>query len=281
MGRLKAFISISLAGVIALVASLLLYGWMERQSVAKETVQVTKTEAVPVAVAAVDLKWGTRLEPEMVKTVSFLKESLPPGHVSDPKNIKDRVLIQPLKKNEPVTEGKLAPDSVKSGGASAVVTPGKRAIAVKGDKVIGLSGLVNPGNRVDVLVTLRDPGSDREVTKVVLQNVLVLATGTEFQENGKGDPAPVDVYTLEVSPDEGEKLALAAAEGKLQFALRNVTDADTVLTKGADITDTLASFRGVEPKPKKTAQRPKVRRPSTTTVEIIKGGEVSRKQFKF
>ena len=53
----------------------------------------------------------------------------------------------------------------------------------------------------------------------------------------------MDVYTLEVTPEEGEKLALADAKGRLQLALRNATDTETVLTKGATVKDTLASYR--------------------------------------
>ena len=60
------------------------------------------------------------------------------------------------------------------------------------------------------------------MTKIVLENILVLATGTELEKSGKQEkPAQVDVITLEVTPEEGEKLALAAPEGKLQLALRN------------------------------------------------------------
>jgi pilus assembly protein CpaB len=111
----------------------------------------------------------------------------------------------------------------------------------------------------------------------------VLATGTEIQENEEGKPAPVDVYTLEVTPEEGEKLALAASEGKLQFALRNITDAETVLTKGATVAETLASFRGRQPKPKTSTKKTKKWQPReiTMTVEIIKGDKVSKKKFKY
>jgi pilus assembly protein CpaB len=165
-------------------------------------------------------------------------------------------------------ETKLAPTSVSTGGVSAVVTPGKRAIAVKGDKVLGISGFIKPGNRVDVLVTLKH--GKQETTKIVLENVLVLATGKEIQENDKGNPSPVDVYTMEVTPEEGEKLTLAASKGKLQFALRNVTDAEIVLTKGATINKTLSSFRPPVP--------PKVRR-SRAKVQVIKGTKTEKVRF--
>lgn len=274
----KALIPVALALVISIAGSGLLYKWLKNQTAPRQTVKV-ESEAVPVTVAAADLPWGTKIKAEMIKTIPFLKESLPAGYVEDTASIIGRVLIVPLKTNEPVTEHRLAPTSVTVGGVSAVIKPGKRAIAVKGDKVIGISGFILPGNRVDVLVTMTDPRTKSEVTKLVLENVPILATGTQIQENGKGEPAPVDVYTLEVAPEEGEKLALAATRGKLQFALRNITDGETVRTRGATIPQTLASLSQASSKPaskKRKRWTPK----KSVTVEVIKGNEVSRKKMK-
>jgi len=279
MGRWKAIIPIALALVIAISGSVYLYNWLKQETASKETVKV-EADAVPVVVARVDLPWGTKLRSDMTKTIPFLKESLPGSYFSDPAALKDRVVIAPVKQNEPITEHRLAPTSVTVGGVSAVITPGKRAIAVKGDKVIGISGFILPGNRVDVLVTLQNPNTKDEVTKLVLENIPVLATGTQVQENEKGDPAPVDVYTLEVSPEEGEKLALAAAKGKLQFALRNAMDGESVLTAGATIPQTLASLKQTQP-PQPVAKKASPRRlPATVTVEVIKGSNVSKKRMK-
>ena len=278
MRRWKALIPVALALIISVAGSGLLYKWLKSQTAPRETVKV-ESEAVPVAVAAADLPWGTKIKSEMIKTIPFLKESLPAGYVENAATLHGRVLIAPLQTNEPITEHRLAPTSVTVGGVSAVIKPGKRAIAVKGDKVIGISGFILPGNRVDVLVTMTDPRTKSEVTKLVLENVPVLATGTQLQENGKDEPAPVDVYTLEVAPEEGEKLALAAARGKLQFALRNITDGETVRTRGATISQTLASLSQTSSKPVSEKRRrwaPK----QSVTVEVIKGSEVSKKKMK-
>ena len=269
MKRWRAILPIFLALVVALTASFFLYKWLQRQRAPKEVVKVVESDAVPVVVAAVDLPWGTKLNSEMIKRTPYLKESLPPGYFSDSDAMEGRVLIVSLKPNEPILESKLAPTSVTTGGVSAVIKPGMRALAVKGDKVLGISGFINPGNRVDVLVSLKH-GKKNETTKIVLENVLVLATGKEIQRNDKGDPSPVDVYTMEVTPEEGEKLTLAASKGKLQFALRNVTDAEIVLTKGATINKTLSSFRPPVP--------PKVRR-SRAKVQVIKGSKSTKVRF--
>ena len=252
MGRWKAFIPVALALIIATGGSVFLYNWLQSKNAPTEMVKLKgdQVEAVTVVVAATNLNWGTKLKKEMLKTVPYMKESLPEGHFSDPAQLEGRVVVTPLKMQEPVLEYRLAPENVTTGGVSAVIKSGMRAVAVKGDKVIGISGFIQPGNRVDVLVTLKDPRNKEETTKLVLSNVQVLAAGTEVEENEEGKPNPVDVYTLEVDPEQAEKLSLAATKGKLQFALRNMMDTETVLTKGATISQTLASLRGDPPKPK-------------------------------
>ena len=276
MGKWKTIAPIIISIIIAISGSVFIYKWINLKTAPKEVV-IVESEAVPIAVAAVDLQWGTQLKPEMIKTTPFLKESLPVGHFTRIADLNNRVVIATLKKGEPVVEHRLAPVSIKTGGVSAVLESGKRAVAVKGDKVMGMSGFVNPGNRVDVLVTLEDPKTKLDKTKVVLENIPVLATGTQIQKNEKGEPMPVDVYTLEVTIEDAEMLSLAASQGKLQFALRNITDAEPVLTKGTTISQTLASLSMKESKQKATRKwRP---RSNSVTVEVIKGNDLKKKKM--
>lgn len=279
----KAILPITLSLAIAATGTYLLYRWTQKQTATKEVV-MADVEAVPVAVASVDLPWGTKITGEMVKMTPFLKESLPPGYFKSVDALKDRVLIEGLKQGDPIVTHRLAPEDIRSGGVPAVLKPGKRALAVKGDKVIGISGFINPGNRVDVLVTMRDPTKKIDRTKMILQDILVLATGTQIQQNDKGEPAPVDVYTLEVTPKEAEKLALSAAEGKLQFALRNLVDVEAVKTPGTTISQTLTGyeekFAPVAKATGKKVSKPKRVRRKSNTIEIIKGTTVSKKKVR-
>jgi pilus assembly protein CpaB len=285
MGNLKSVIPIVVSIVIAVAGTWFIYQWVQGQRAPKEVVQI-KTEAVPVVVAAADIPWGTKLLPEMTKILPFLRESLPAGHFSSFNDLKERVLILPLKANDPITEHRLAPVSVQTGGISAVLPAGKRAVSVKGDKVIGVAGLINPGNIVDVLVTAADGDGNR--TKLVLEKIPVLATGTQIQKNEKGEPTPVDVFTLQVTPEESEKLACAATEGKIQLSLRSITDKDSIYTEGMTIPKLLTSLslKKFRPEPLKTEPvnagpapvKRWVPKPSAS-VEVIRGTEVSRKTF--
>jgi len=276
MGTWKALIPIGAAIAIAAMGSFVTYQWAKQHVSPQQAALPEESQVVKIAVAAVDLPWGTQLTADKLTFVPYLKKSLPAGSFTDAAALENRVVIFPVKQSEPILESRLAPPSISSGGMAAVVKPGYRALAVKGDNVLGLSGLIRPGNRVDVLVTYSDQRTDiggrpNEITKVVLENILVLATGSEVSENRKGETQSVDVYTLEVTPEDGEKLALAATQGRLHFALRNSVDAETVLTRGATIAETLSGFSLGAPVRKAAPAGPG----RTRSVEVINGKDSS------
>jgi pilus assembly protein CpaB len=227
--------------IVALSVGIITFAWLQKRT----SVQTQAVAIQPAVVAAADLSWGAVLNTAQLKTVSFLKTSLPHGFFSKPSEVEGRTLLYPVKEGEPLFESRLAPTSVKAGGVSALVSPKKRAMAVKVDKVIGVSGYINPGNRVDVLVTVNHMAAERQtlVTKTILENVLVLTVGSEIEKAGKQDRSmPADVITLEVTPEEGEKLALAATEGKVLLALRNPSDMGQVITRGVTVPALVSSL---------------------------------------
>lgn len=280
MGKWRAVIPIVLALVVAVVASYLIYNYVKKQVAPPKAAKVEEVKIKQAAVAQVEIPAGTKLKPKMIKTVSFLEESLPPGYFPTPDKLVGRVVITPIKTQQLILESKLAPVDVTRGGVSAILKPGKRAVTVKGNKVLGISGLIKPGDRVDVLLITTNPKTKQKINKTVFENVRVLATGPQLLENAKGKPSPVENYTLEVTPEEGERLVLAATRGKLQFALRNILDTETVLTTGATLKETLASYRPIVPTKEVRTDIPKrgaVRK--GFTLEVIKGFKVNKKKF--
>jgi len=289
MGNSKRAIMLCAGIVVALIASILVYGRLERRS----HVQVRAAETQDAVVAAVDLPWGAVIGKGMLKVEPFLKKSLPAGAFTDMASVEGRTLVSSMKTGELVLESRLAPTTLQGGGVAAIITPKKRAMAVRVDKVVGVSGFVRPGHRVDVLVTL-SPTSDatrKPVTKIVLENVLVLAAGGDLDKGGKADkPAQVDVITLEVTPEEGEKLALASTEGKLQLALRNAADNADVITRGSTFPALLASYGtgAIEGEAPRKPQKPKTvqrvpqasPKPQAAMVEVVKGTVLSSVKFE-
>lgn len=297
MTNLKAFIPILLSILIALGGSYFLYNWVKGKTAPKGEVIVKESKAVSVVVAKIPIPWGVRITEEMVDTTPYLENSLPKGYYSKVSDILNRVVTSPLVEGDAVLEHRLAPTTWKTGGMSAVLKPGTRAVSVKGNNVMGIAGFINPGNRIDVLITIQAPGKKEDITKIVLENLYVLASGRQIQENDKGEPAPVDVYTLEVTPEQGERLTLASNKGRLQFALRGAMDSDVVLTKGITVPELLDAYvlRGPRPVPvvvppstKTSMAKPKAvkkkylppRKKTKITVEMIKGLSLSKKTMK-
>ena len=98
-------------------------------------------------------------------------------------------------------------------------------MTVKVDDVVGISGFIMPGSFVDVVVTI-DPreggGMQDPISKIVLQNIKVLANGQNIDKpENEREANSVKAVTLQVTPEQAEKLALAATEGKLQLVMRN------------------------------------------------------------
>ena len=229
------------AVVAGLGAALLISRYLERRTT---TVSVPSTKIV---VAAIEMPLATRIRPEQVKLVDWPVNAAPPGAMHDVKEAIDRILTIRLLVGEPVVAGRLAAKNAGN-GLAALIPSNMRAIAVHVDDVVGVAGFIHPDDRVDVIVTLRPtrPTDAEPVSKVILQNVKVLAVGKELEvsDGNRAQATPTTVATLLVEPDGSEKLALAANEGRIMLTLRSWTDNQEVATSGIKpsglLSDTLA-----------------------------------------
>lgn len=226
MKNIKALALLFLAVLIGLAAAVYAANMASKQTVASNK----------VVVAAVDIDLGGRITPQMLTTMDWPAGSVPAGAFSDIKALEERVVKVGVMKGEAVTERKLAPPGSK-GGLSAVIAEGKRAMTVRVNDVVGVAGFALPGNYVDVMVNAQqDKGAggrdeNRQISKTVLEHVLVLAVA---QEANRDDTKPrvVSAVTLELSPEDSEKLDLARSVGTLSLVLRNQIDKETVATQG-------------------------------------------------
>ena len=223
----RAFWMIIISVGIALAAVVLASSWISSQS----SLATSK-----VVVAAIDIDLGTPLNLKMLKIAEWPKVSVPAGSVDDIKKLNDRVLKTSLLRGEPVLESKLAPLGA-TGGLSAVINPGNRAMTVRVNDVVGVAGFALPGNYVDIVVNTEDEYNKAEsmsksISKIVLEHILVLAVA---QEQGRDETKPkvVNAVTLEVTPEQAEKLDLARSVGTLSLVLRNQVDKSLVTTSGS------------------------------------------------
>jgi pilus assembly protein CpaB len=244
MKNKRAFTVMAVAIVFGLAAVVFASRWLLTQP---------GSSSGRIAVAAADISLGQRLTPEMFKLAEWPADSVPKGAFSDPQKLSGRVLKSNLLMGEPVSEIKLAPAGTL-GGLSALITEGKRAITVRVNDVIGVAGFALPGNYVDIIVsTQKDaaPGTDsreQSISKIVLERILVLAVAQEVNRD-ETKPKVVNAVTLEVTPEQAEKLDLARSVGTLSLALRNQVDPQSAATLGATKLTLLPLAAPPAPKP--------------------------------
>jgi pilus assembly protein CpaB len=147
-----------------------------------------------------------------------------------------RGVIEGIYEGDPMLESRLAQNGA-GGGLAATIPTGMRAVAVHVDDVGGVSGFVTPGMKVDVVVSGLPPPTSTvavpvKVSKIALQNIIVLSAGQNIQKDAEGKPVAVQVVNLLVTPEQAERLSLASNETKIQLVLRNPLDAMTPDTNG-------------------------------------------------
>lgn len=205
---------------------------------------IVPAETAPVVVAAAHLAPGSVLAPQDVKVVAWPVESLPEGHAPTVEAVVGRGVLLPIAASEPLLSSKLA-DPESGGGLPITIPHGMRAVSIEVDEVVGVAGFVLPGTRVDVVATfpagVLDGVLGGTVTRVILQSVQVLAAGQRVDHDLSGKPQTVQVITLLVDPGAAERLTLAANEGRLQLALRNTLDTDSVTTRGVQTASLIGS----------------------------------------
>jgi pilus assembly protein CpaB len=177
-----------------------------------------------IVVAAQSVSLGARLTEADLRMAPWPRAVPLEGSFKKFSDVVGRGVVTPMIANEPVLDSKLAPTGVAA-GLTAAIPEGMRAVGVKVNDVIGVAGFVLPGSRVDVLLSgSPNKNGDLEMSKVILENVQVLAAGQNVTSDVNGKPQQVQVVTLLVGPEESQKLALASADGKIQLALRNPLD---------------------------------------------------------
>jgi pilus assembly protein CpaB len=266
----RLFIVMALALLSGLAAAWLALNYLRQPESPIRTSEAVSTEVV---VAARDLPLGTVLTPEDVKLADWPGALLPEGYSASVEEVLGRGVITNVVLNEPLISRKMAVKEA-GGGLPIVIPEGMRGVSVRVDDVISIAGFVLPGTRVDVMVTL-DEGAQQNnpVTKLILQNIPVLTSGQVVEHDVNGEPVQVTVITLMVDPEQAEQLVLAATRGRIQLALRNTLDVDSVSTEGARMSSLVPAARPVA---RSSAPRRATPAPTTPSrqIEVWRGNEV-------
>jgi pilus assembly protein CpaB len=250
----------------------------------------------PTVVAAKSIPEGTAIDRSALSVREWPIATVPAGAYASADSLIGRVTRVAVYEGEAFVPGRLAPSGTGP-GIEVKITPGKRAMGLRINDVAGVSGLIQPNSRVDVLVNLRSDGG-RQVSKLFMENMRVLSVGTRVERDAEGKAIEATTAALEVTPEEAERLAVAVNQGSIQLVLRGYGDPDSVRTKGANSSDVLSQLAGApervaeapRPAPRRPAPQPKPvtpppvvaapAKPDSLTVTVFRGADIQKQKFE-
>jgi len=232
--RPRRFLNRSTLMLTVAVVAGLLAAWSARQHIQGRIDHLESQARVPEVeriVAASNLSVGTRIENEHLAVRRFPaalvpSESLVPARFAE---LEGRVLHAPLAAGDLVTP--LHVRQVQSGAFSTTLPSGRRAITMPVDAINSVSGLLKPGDLIDLYVSF--DYQRRGITAPLLQGVLVMATGMTTQASVNApdhdalhgfDRTGFTTVTLDVAPEDAIKLVAARQGGTITAILRNPSD---------------------------------------------------------
>ncbi|HWE00864.1 MAG TPA: Flp pilus assembly protein CpaB [Tepidisphaeraceae bacterium] len=283
-----AVLAIVLGGVAAMLA---------RNMMAKSRqAAVAPPQAVQIVTATGSLMVGQEIKPDNVTLTTIPSPTPPPDAFTNTNDVVGHVLTASLIKGQNVVAGNLAPTGVAA-GLQSLIPAGKRALTINVDEGNAQAGMLLPGCRIDILVTIANGRGS--LTRPIVTNALIQATGVRLTsarpEEGK-EPGPYHTLTLIVTLHEAELIELASSNSKLRMLLRGThkpapgedddTDADDVVTV-ADLIGSDSSTSNKAPVAMASDTTPTTMpsdRPAPRpkwTVELIKGAGSSPVRVDF
>jgi len=219
-----------ITAMIAILIVVLVNSALQTKQATIEALQQGQAEIV---IAARNLMPGSTIDAASVKLARWPREDMPPGALSDLGQAEGQIVKQEVLQNQPIISAMLL-ERGKNGGVLPFLIPdGMRAMSIPVTPVSDMAGMILPQTRVDVLVTSGVAGGSSERTRILLQNVQVIAVQTSLESTGN-EPQRAEVVTLLVTPNDAERLAAAIRLGTLQLAMRSYADQQAVWTAGVD-----------------------------------------------
>lgn len=227
--RMNNVATLVLAVVMGGVAAFLARQWLETHS----HVSMAAKPAGTIVVAKNPLAFGAELTADNVVEMPWAAATLPDGaFVSVQDLLKDgrRVVLAALERNEPILSSKVTAPGQR-GSLSSLLGEGNRAVTVRVDDVRGVAGFILPGDFVDVVLIRAEEGYRREnFSEILLQQVKVLAVDQLASERQE-QPTIAKAVTLEVTPEQAQKVLLATNIGKLSLILRQPGEKNAPLNR--------------------------------------------------
>jgi len=219
-----------LAIIVGALSAAMIYRHLKTMNMEVEAARAAGQHPVTDVVVARDtISIGTRVSPDSLKVVTWPADALPEGAVHDPQEVVGSIARTTIGKNQPVAKTELIAQG--AGLLPLMIDEGMRAMSVKVDSVTGVSGFITPNSHVDVIVAATRGEKNDMRSRVIMQNIRVLATGTIIEQKDE-KPVEVPTVTLLVTPEQAETLTLATRYDSVRLALRNYRDEELVQTTG-------------------------------------------------
>ena len=267
--RARAIIMLGLAFVLGAVAVFMARNWLQQQvqpavaAVEKPTIPLTT-----VIVARTKMVTGNKLGAEHIREVKWPLDSVPPGAFKTPDELvggeEPRVVRRTIEAGIPILPGMVTGFGERA-TMSTLVAKEMRAITIRINDIAGVAGFVMPGDKVDILLT-REGDSGTLITDILLQNVKILGIDQRASEE-QDKPAVARAATLEVTPVQAQKLALAQRVGQLSLALRSVTDVAAASRQRITVSDLNVDEINRTPEPKVAAAAPS---PTASATRVVR-----------
>jgi pilus assembly protein CpaB len=258
---LVAFLGVAVAGGSAYGAREYLNGSFSPQAADPASALVT------VVVAGRDIPFGQAIQPQMLQTMSWPREALPPGAILDVNELVAGLGQPPRRATRALSQGELILASkISDFGEKVTITqslgPNTRAMAIKVEAETAVGGFVTPGDRVDIVLT---QGRDATLSAVtILQDIRIVGVDQEADEQ-TDTPEIARTVTVEVTAEQGQKLALAQKAGTLSLSLRTLDAAVNEELTQIRLSDILLD--------KSVAEEPG-EAPKVTAIRVRRAGEI-------
>ncbi|MCO4772537.1 MAG: Flp pilus assembly protein CpaB [Deltaproteobacteria bacterium] len=290
-GRSRSVFFVITAFAFAGLVAFVVFGVVQRFNVELQEAR-EPIPTVEVVVALEELPIGGEILERHIDVIEVPPELLPGEDTFDAiEAVVGRTPRERVLPGEIIRDARLA-SAADGVGLNVLVTPGKRAMTIETDSQSGVGGFLQPGYRVDTIVTIRPDDNAMKakwVTETILQDVIVLAVGGDLSGPTTSSDAERrrrsasrrnrNYVTLEVDVEQAEKLALASARGDLHLALRSDIDLEPTADRGPLSTNEMVGLRAARRRAVRRTPSKSKPEPKLETTEVITGGKTVIETF--
>lgn len=263
--RTNNILILVVAIVLGGIAAFLARNWLLNQT------QVSHEEIATIVVASKALPFGTPLSDDNVIEIPWGVHELPDGAFASKQALLKggrRATLASLARNEPILGSKITGPGQQA-SLSTTIEDGMRAVTLRVDDVRGVAGFILPNDHVDVVLirSANNPARHESYSDLLLQNVKVIAVDQVAAEQ-KEKPSVAKAVTLEVTPAQAQKIALATDVGTLSLILRQAGEASVVQNDRITESDLGAGDIARQTKKSLVVSVPSGERPDPSTVSV-------------